>query len=334
MQIFSLVSMINIVGRGLHSHQPYCFKEQQHMRIYSQEKQFYVYSYLRDDGTPYYIGKGFGDRLFDKDHTVKPPKDKTKVKLLNSKMTEVDALQAEMLLICLYGRKNKNSGCLRNLTDGGDGCSGMIHSLEAKKKISNAHKGKLRGSPSLQTKEKLSKANKGKQLSEEHKRKISLAHSGKILTNTTKQKISAFQKEKIVGPFTEDHKRKISLAMTGKIRGPLSDDTKKKISNAHRGRIISQEQRIKISNTICSNPKVLCENCNKFFDKSNFYRWHGNKCKFGHHGLMLSIPELFEGKLIDRTPLGWSLGTSFPESSTSCSFVDNSENGLNFPVVF
>jgi hypothetical protein len=52
------------------------------MNIYSKinPMRFYVYVYLREDKTPYYIGKGSGDRAWVKHSTeTKPPKDKSRI---------------------------------------------------------------------------------------------------------------------------------------------------------------------------------------------------------------------------------------------------------------
>lgn len=69
------------------------------------------------------------------------------------------------------GNKNHNG---YNITLGGEGHSGHIHSKETKAKISNAHK--------------------GKKLSDEHKRKVSEGNKGKVISNQTKIKMGAWQK--------------------------------------------------------------------------------------------------------------------------------------------
>lgn len=110
---------------------------------FSQEKRFYGYAYLRSKksifgiiGSPYYIGKGTEERAYDKDHTIKPPKNKNDIQLTNL-MNEADAFQVEIFKIYLNGRIDLGTGCLRNRTNGGEGASGRILLEESRKKISN-----------------------------------------------------------------------------------------------------------------------------------------------------------------------------------------------------
>jgi len=104
------------------------------MPIYNQFK-FYVYAYLRNDGTPYYIGKGCGRRAYDiKRHTIKPPKDFSRIKFLHTNLTNNLALMLEEWYIGYYGRKDLGTGILRNMRDGGKrGCN---YSIEHKARLS------------------------------------------------------------------------------------------------------------------------------------------------------------------------------------------------------
>ena len=93
---------------------------------------FYTYAYLREDGTPYYIGKGSGNRAYlQLNHKVKTP-DKSRVLVLKDNLKEEDANKHEKYIISVLGRKDLGTGILRNLTDGGEGVSGdpeRIHFL-------------------------------------------------------------------------------------------------------------------------------------------------------------------------------------------------------------
>jgi group I intron endonuclease len=82
--------------------------------------------------------------------------------------------------VCKYGNSFGY-----NLTDGGDGASGHIHTDESKKKMSDASLGKLK---SEQHKMALSKAHTGKILTEQHKENILKKITGKIRSNESKIK--------------------------------------------------------------------------------------------------------------------------------------------------
>lgn len=86
---------------------------------------YYVYQYLREDDTPYYIGKG-KDRRAWKSHKRAcgnnlKPKDNSRIQIIQDNLTEQEASNLEIELIAQYGRKDLGTGILRNLTSGGEG---------------------------------------------------------------------------------------------------------------------------------------------------------------------------------------------------------------------
>lgn len=96
-----------------------------------------------------------------------------------------------------------------NITDGGEGVSGLKHSAQTREKLSAAGRGK---SPSEETKKKLSEAMKGRTFSDEARVKMSIARKANPCpprTLETRAKMSAALKGL---QKSEEHKAKIGAA--------------------------------------------------------------------------------------------------------------------------
>ena len=204
---------------------------------------YYTYAYLREDRTPYYIGKGKDKRAYKREkNDIKPPKDKSRIIYLKQNLTEEQAFRHEVYMIAMFGRKDLGTGILHNRTNGGDGVSGAVVSDETKRKISETRKGITH---SEESRRKMSEAHKGKTHSEESRRKISETRKGKTLSEETKRKLSEVRKGKT---FSEEHKRKLSESQKGKT---LSEETKRKLSEVRKGK--------KWWNDGCGNRKRMLE---------------------------------------------------------------------------
>ena len=157
---------------------------------------YYVCAYLRNsNNTPYYIGKGKGSRMFNKNHSVSVPMDRSNIMVLAENLSNIEACEIEAALIEKYGRKDLGTGILHNRTDGGEGAPGF--------KQTQDH---INSRSTLIANEKRRKSMSGRKFTESHCLAISNGNKGVSKSNTENMKY----------PKTARHSKNISLGKRGK----------------------------------------------------------------------------------------------------------------------
>ena len=232
---------------------------------------YYTYAYLREDKTPYYIGKGTGDRIYSTNRRVNPPKDKSRIIYLKQNLTEDEAFRHEIYMIDVFGRKDLGTGILHNMTNGGEGGSGRVLSEETRRKLSDANRGK-------------NHPNYGKTFSEETRRKMSAFK--KNMSDETRAKYSAANTGENHPFYGKTHSSETKRKMSEVHKNP-SEETRRKMSEASKGRTPSEESRRKMSQS--SKDKTHSEETKrKIGDAGKGRKWWNDGC--GNSKLVIECP--------------------------------------------
>lgn len=213
--------------------------------------------------TPLYIGKGkdtrYKDHLTDCRNKIFENKIaywnrngiEPMIEFIEINLTEQEAWDLETSIIKDIGRLDKGEGPLLNLTDGGEGASGIVPWNKGKKtqdylspESRKKHTEYLTGLKKPEGHgQKVSAALRGKPKSEEHKKKLSEALKGNVPWNKGKTGVQDFSYLK-GKPKSEEHKKKLSESHKGKAN---TEEQKAKISAKLKGRKMSEETKRKMS---------------------------------------------------------------------------------------
>lgn len=191
------------------------------------KKEYYTYAWLREDRTPYYVGKGIGNRAYRShkrgdSYMSAPPRDR--IIFLKKNLTEFDAYKQENYIITILGLKS-GGGILINMSYGGEGSSGRKATEYCIQKSREA--------------------NTGKTLTEKHKKKVAEQVSQRRWWNNSeidKHTIECPGEGWVLGRLfntkcekykTKEFSEKSRKNNLGK---SVSDETRKKQSKVRKGR--------------------------------------------------------------------------------------------------
>ena len=166
-------------------------------------REFYTYAHYRANETiPFYIGKGSGQRAYSTSGRSEywnrvAKKDRLRVEILAWWELEADAFEHERFLIACF----RDMGVkLCNLTDGGDGTSGLVRPDEWRRAVAERMRTfRIGKKDSEKTRKKKSESAKGRPMSPEAIAKTAAFHRGRKRSPETLAKMSAALKGKGLG---------------------------------------------------------------------------------------------------------------------------------------
>jgi len=202
---------------------------------------YYVYQYLREDLTPYYIGKGSNGRAYSNCRAIPKPRDKNRIQIIANGLAEADALLLETNLIQHYGRIDLGTGILRNMTDGGDGVMGKVWSKQSKLAVSKAK-------------------------TEWHKQNDTSGRNNPMYGQKHSQEVRDASRE-----------RALRTGFVGNRRGSESPHKGKTYIEVY-GLEKALEKQRKMSEARLKTPKVKCQYCDKIVAPHILSRFHGINC--------------------------------------------------------
>lgn len=232
---------------------------------------FYVYLHCKPDGSPFYVGKGFGKRARRMKHS-RNGRHRSIVEACGREnigvfvfpcSSEDEALADERRHIAQLRAEGYQ---LANATSGGQGVSGLRHTAEAKARMAAAKLGKPLSEAHrlalIESSRNMSHAYKvGRRASEETRAKMSKAHAGRVIPPVTQAHRDALSRSHIGQvpwnkglpspsrgvPRSPEVRAKIAAANGARAGVPLSPEHRQKLAAGKAGKALTPEHRAKVS---------------------------------------------------------------------------------------
>jgi hypothetical protein len=220
---------------------------------------FYVYEHIRrDTGAVFYVGKGRGGR-----HCSKRDRNQYWHNVVNKAggfdyRVLIEDQSEELILLAEIEKINQLrmlGVALVNLTDGGEGITGLKHSEKSKLVMSQNRKGKSH-KHTPESIEKIRQANTGVIFSDERKEKLRQKALGRKMLPHVREALNERMKSFKQSEETKEHLRQLNI-----------------------GRKHTPEALLKMSAWQIDRPKLTCPHCNRASSAGNASRWHFDNCK-------------------------------------------------------